>query len=309
MITIGLIGGTGQLGLCLQDVARTLDDVCIVHFDRDQVNLVFSESENAVAEIAKTHACNVMINAAAYTQVDLAENDMMTAFKTNWHGPALLAKICAEQRIPLIQISTDYVFDGLKKKPYVESDAPNPLSIYGLSKLAGEMAVSALQPHSLIVRTAWMFSPYRKNFLKTMVGMGQKQDELRIVSDQTGTPTYAYDLADALIVAAREIIKPGFQDWGVFHYAGDEPTTWFQYAQEIFKVSRDFGFKVPKKVAPIAASEYPLPATRPAYSALLSQKFTAVFDVPPSRWRSGVRETVKQIQQGEASSWREKASS
>lgn len=299
MITIGLIGDAGQLGLCLQDVAYNMKDVRFVYYDRNQTDFLLANAGTVIYQITKQEECDVIINVSGYTNVDLAEKDVDLAFKVNWHAPAMLALICTQIGIPLIHVSTDYVFDGRKNGSYVETDKTNPLSVYGLSKLAGELAVASVQPKSLIIRTSWMFSGYRRNFLKTMLQLGQKQDAINVVANEHGTPTYAPDLARAVLVAARSAVDPAFKDWGIFHYGGNRSVTRYAYAQEIFRSAKNEGFKTPQSVVPIGSDEFPLPAVRPENSSLSSNKFESVFDVPPSDWVAGIQETLQQLKKGE----------
>ena len=211
-----------------------------------------------------------MVNAAAYTAVDAAENDAAAAYRANRDGPAELARLCAAAGIPLIHVSTDYVFDGDKPSPYVETDPVAPHGVYGASKLAGEQAVLASGAHAIILRTAWVYAATGRNFVRTMLALAQTRDPLSVVADQHGCPTAAADLAAAILAIADRIEADGWDDAlsGVFHAAGSGETTWHGLALAVFEDAARHGAKIPTTVAAIATAEYPTPARRPANSRL-----------------------------------------
>jgi dTDP-4-dehydrorhamnose reductase len=234
----------------------------------------------------------LVVNAAAYTAVDAAESDQEAAYRANRDGPAVLAQLCAGANVPLIHISTDYVFDGTKGAPYTESDPVSPAGVYGASKLAGEQAVLASGAQVIILRTSWVHYHAGKNFVRTMLAAGKTRDRLTVVADQKGCPTAAADLADAILaVAAR--VQCGWQDGysGVFHAAGGGETTWFGLACAVFEEAARHGWKVPE-VMPIATADWPTPAKRPADSRLDCGRLERVFGVRLPHWREGLRRTT-----------------
>lgn len=239
----------------------------------------------------------LVVNAAAYTAVDAAETDPAAAFRANRDGPAELARLCAEAGIPLIHVSTDYVYSGDKPTPYVETDPVAPLGVYGASKLAGETAVLASGAHAIILRTAWVYAASGRNFVRTMLNLGQTRDVLRVVADQHGSPTAATDLAAAVLTIAASLETDGWRDEfaGVFHASGSGETTWHGLAQAVFEEAARHGAKVPGSVQPIATAEYPTPARRPANSRLDCARLEASFGIRLPRWRDSVARTIAQI--------------
>ena len=239
----------------------------------------------------------LVVNAAAYTAVDAAETDQDAAYRANRDGPAALAALCAGAGVPLIHVSTDYVYDGSKPAPYVETDPIAPQSVYGASKAAGEAAVLASGAHAIILRTAWVYAASGRNFVRTMLNLAKTRDELRVVADQRGNPTSAADLAAAILAIAARIEAEGWRDsfGGVFHAAGTGDTTWHGLAMAVFAESARHGAKVPSSVAAITTADYPTPARRPANSRLNCDRLAAVFGVRLPAWRDSVARTVDQI--------------
>jgi dTDP-4-dehydrorhamnose reductase len=235
-----------------------------------------------------------VVNCAAWTAVDAAEDDEAGAFRANALGPALLARLCAEAGIPLIQISTDYVYDGLKGAPYVESDQPNPLSAYGRTKLAGEWAALAGNPMTSVLRTAWLFSPLGKNFVRTMLAVGATRPELRVVADQHGHPTAAPDLADAIAALLARVRSTGWHPAyrGVFHAAAQQGTNWHGFAEAIFAGAASHGGPCPR-VIPIATHEYPVKATRPADGRMDGNRLAETFGVQLPHWQQGLERVLR----------------
>jgi len=240
-----------------------------------------------------------VVNCAAWTAVDAAEEDEAGAFRANALGPALIGRLCAEAGIPLIQISTDYVYDGLKGQPYVETDLPNPLSAYGRTKLAGEWAALAANPMTAVLRTAWVFSPVGKNFVRTMLAVGATRPELRVVADQHGHPTAAPDLADAIAGVLSRVRETGWQPKyrGVFHAAASTDTNWHAFAEAIFAAARPYGGPQPR-VTPIATHEYPVKATRPADGRMHGGKLAATFGVTLPAWQQGLDRVMRVLMAG-----------
>ncbi len=220
---------------------------------------------------------SIIVNAAAYTAVDEAEDVPELAFAINDASAGAVAQAASEVGVPIIQISTDYVYDGTKNGAYFESDIPNPQCIYGASKLAGERAVAAANPHHLILRTAWVYSPFGKNFVKTMQHLAETRDEISVVADQFGCPTSAFYIADGILAAARRIMtKPATVPWGTYHLAGTDTTHWAAFAEEIFRQSAARGGPF-ATVKHITTAEYPTKAKRPANSVLDCTRFAEVF--------------------------------
>jgi dTDP-4-dehydrorhamnose reductase len=238
----------------------------------------------------------IVINAAAYTAVDKAEQDASTAIAVNSYGASLLATLCAERAIPVVHLSTDYVYDGSKAAPYVETDPVAPLGVYGQSKLDGERAVIAANPQHIVLRTAWVYSPFGHNFLKTMLRLAETRPELGVVADQVGNPTYAPHLAGAIldIVAALEQRPDTERRWGLYHAAGSGEASWHQFACEIFARDQEYGGKQPL-VKPITTADYPTPARRPANSRLDCHKLLQAFGVRLPAWQDGVRECLARL--------------
>jgi dTDP-4-dehydrorhamnose reductase len=228
--------------------------------------------------------------------VDAAEDDEGGAFRANALGPALLADLCARARIPLIQISTDYVHDGLKGAPYLESDAPNPLSAYGRTKLAGEWAALAGNPMTTVLRTAWVFSPIGRNFVRTMLTAGAARPELRVVADQHGHPTAAPDLADAIAAILVRVRESGWREAyrGVFHAVAEGHTNWHAFAEAIFAAAHPDGGPSPV-VHAIATADYPTKARRPVDGRLDTTKLRATFGVALPPWQDGLARVIRAL--------------
>ncbi len=238
----------------------------------------------------------LVINAAAYTAVDQAEQEPALAFAVNADGPAHLARWCAQNQAALIHISTDYVFDGLKPTPYVESDDVGPLNVYGRSKLAGEVAVRQNLESHLIFRTSWVFSAHGKNFVKTMRRLGRERDELRVIADQHGRPTSAADLAGALWRIARErLLGPDSVSWGTYHLANAGPTTWHGFAQAVVALDSENTARRPLVTA-IPAADYPTTATRPMNSVLDTTRFETTFGFALRPFQLALREVIDDLQ-------------
>ena len=284
-----VFGSGGQLGQELIELART-SDVSLTGLTRAQADVADpAQVERAIAEIRPS----VVLNASAYTKVDRAETDEEAAFQANATGPETLAKACAAAGLPLIHVSTDYVFDGSKNGAYRESDPVAPLGIYGRSKLAGEDAIRRYLPQHVIVRTSWVYGIYGANFLKTILRLAGERDELRIVADQSGCPTSTADLAQALLAAAQALGE-GRAVSGTYHFAGTGVTTWHGFASRIVEAQRPFTGRFPS-VVPIGTEDYPTPAQRPANSELDSDLFGRTFGYTARPWQSAVDATVTQL--------------
>jgi dTDP-4-dehydrorhamnose reductase len=237
----------------------------------------------------------VVINAAAYTNVERAEAEPDAAYRVNREGPKVLAEVSAARGVPLIHVSTDFVFDGRNAGPYSEHHKVGPLCVYGLSKESGETAVRNLQPRHIIVRTGWVYGRFGRNFLKTIVDLSAKRDQLSIVADQVGTPTAADDLAQALMAAANRA-SDGDVQWGTYHFGGSAPGSWYDLAKGIICAQREVTGRGPI-VSPISADEYPSLVRRPRNSQLNSDRFATHFGVRAGAWQQRVPEIVKSIVQ------------
>jgi len=231
---------------------------------------------------------DIVINASAYTAVDMAEDDEEMADLINHRAVAKLANVCKALNTWLIHVSTDYVFDGTATKPYSENDKTNPQGIYGESKLNGELAIKRSGCNHIIIRTAWVFSEYGNNFLKTMLRLGADRDELSVVGDQIGCPTYAQDIAKAIITMLPSLsLKSSGAD--TFHYCGDNACSWYEFAQAIFLQADIYGLKTPNRIHNIDTAGYPTRAIRPAYSVLECEKIYKSFEINASNWRQGIK--------------------
>jgi len=235
----------------------------------------------------------LVLNASAYTAVDRAETERERAYAVNAAGPKALAQWCTQHGAALVHVSTDYVFDGSKRGPYLETDATAPLGAYGESKLAGEEAVRSVCPQHVILRTSWVFSAHGQNFLKTMLRLAAEREELRVVADQHGRPTAASDLADAMLLVADRI-RAGTPSFGVYHFADSGETTWHGFAQAIVDEQAPVTGKKPR-VTPIATHEYPTPARRPANSVLATSAFEHAYGTVPRPWIDGLREAIGEL--------------
>jgi len=237
---------------------------------------------------------SVVVNAAAYTAVDRAESESAAAFAINRDGPEALAQWCAAHGVPLVHVSTDYVFDGAKPAPYVEDDPVRPINVYGASKAAGEEAIRSSCETHLIVRTAWVYSAHGRNFLRTMIRLAAEHDEVRVVDDQIGSPTSATELARSLI-SMITVMRDGEHDvWGTYHVCSAGETSWYGFASAIFSAAVSHGCPTPKLV-PIETSDYPTPAARPANSRLDCAKARRVFGIDPAPWEVRCREVVQEL--------------
>jgi dTDP-4-dehydrorhamnose reductase len=286
-----IVGVNGQLGSELVRQARQYN-AAIQTPTRAQMDITTISQPKDV--ITKFHPA-VVINAAAYTDVDGAETDTEVAFTTNTSGPANLARCCCEHKIPLIHISTDFVFDGQKREPYLEDDSIGPLGIYGLSKAEGEEKIRSTLAEHLIVRTSWLYGVYGHNFVKTILKLGQQKNVLRVVNDQYGSPTSAADLAAAVLHIASGLPKRTAIPWGTYHYSGKGITTWHEFAENILAMAKPYAPIRTTRVQPITTDEYPTKAKRPAFSALDCRRIAKRFGIHPKPWPQSLKATIKRI--------------
>jgi dTDP-4-dehydrorhamnose reductase len=261
--------------------------------DRNAVDIT---KPTAVSAVIARERPDLVINLAAYTAVDRAETEPEAAWAVNCAGVAHIAAVCGENVTPLVQLSTDYVFDGRQSEPYCEGDAVNPLNVYGRSKEAAERAVRAAAPCHIILRTAWVYGAYGTNFVKTMLRLGAERPVLRVVADQRGCPTAAADIAAALIAIGRQIERGG-TEWGTFHFAAGGSISWHGFAEEIVGLARTFGAwpsRSGPRVEPITTDQYPTAAQRPMNSVLDCRKIAALGISPPP-WRSSLPAVVREL--------------
>jgi dTDP-4-dehydrorhamnose reductase len=272
-----VIGGQGQVARSLREVAARDSDIVFGCAQRPDVDLLRPASiGQALAEFRP----DIVVNPAAYTAVDRAESEPDQAFALNRDGARVVAAEAAERGSPVIHLSTDYVFDGMKDAPYVESDPVNPRSVYGQSKREGELAVAAANPRHIVLRTSWVYAPFGTNFVRTILRLAAERDTLRVVDDQIGCPTYAPDIAAATIAIAKKVFAQGWNPEyaGVTHLAGPDALTWYKFASDIVRGAASRGGRsVP--ISPILTSDYPTPAARPANSRLSTARLASVFDV------------------------------
>jgi dTDP-4-dehydrorhamnose reductase len=283
-----IIGSNGQLGweLCKKGKEQGFDILALDLPEFDITDPYSAEKAVSQSEVS------LVINAAAYTAVDKAESEPETAFAVNRDGPAHLSACCAKVEIPLIHISTDYVFNGNKKDPYLETDPVSPLGVYGKSKAEGEVKVREHLPEHIIFRTAWLYGIHGQNFVKTMLRLGRVNEVVKVVADQYGCPTYAADLAEAVLTVANQIDKRKNISWGTYHYCGKGATSWHGFAKNIFDLARQFDSLTVKKVAPISTAEYPTPAKRPAKSVLDCAFITEQFGINPKPWQESLSDMI-----------------
>lgn len=286
-----LTGANGQLGLCFQDCIS--DFIELTALSSKELDIT---CKAAVQKVVNTFKPNVIVNCAAYTAVDKAESEPELAHAVNCKGPENLAYAAAMLDIPLIHVSTDYVFDGNATEPYVPTDATSPQGVYGQTKLAGEQAIKAIISKHIVIRTAWVFSEYGNNFVKTMLRLASERDELGIVADQHGCPTYAGDLA-ALIVAIVSRIKSGdFSDYGLYHFCGDKAVSWFEFAESIFAVKSKLNadFSIPK-LNKLTTEQFPTPAKRPKYSVMQDNRLSLLNLPNASHWQDSLKTVIKKL--------------
>ncbi len=288
---IVLIGSKGQLGQELQPILETLGKRELISFDRATFDI---SQPNDIAKKLQETKPSLIINAAAYTAVDKAESESELAYQINGIAPSIMAQEADKLGAFLIHYSTDYVFDGKQGYPYQETDQTSPQSVYGESKLKGEVAIQANCDNYIIIRTAWVYGSCGKsNFVKTMLRLGKERKEIRVVTDQIGSPTWTKDLAETTvqILSQKETIQPG-----IYHYTNSGVASWYDFAVAIFAEAKQLGFPLQvERVIPITTAEYPTPAKRPNYSVLSCQKVTKVLGNYPPHWRESLREMLQDL--------------
>jgi len=292
-------GKNGQLGRSIQKIVNTGTKIDnnqspndFIFVGREELDL---SSESSISHYFDNNdRFDVIINCAAYTAVDKAEEEQELANQVNHLAVKQLTKIAKDQKAKLIHISTDYVFDGESNKPYLETDTPNPINAYSRTKLAGEKALQTVMPmNALVIRASWLYSEYSNNFVSTMLRLGRERDELSVVNDQMGSPTYAADLADAIL----EIIKhKKFRDLAqttqIYNYSNEGEISWYEFAKEIFKIE-----KIECEVNPVTSQQYPTPAKRPRNTLMNKDKIVKVFNIKISNWKSSLNTCMAILKQ------------
>ena len=291
MAPILLTGANGQVGEELKQTLAPIGEVFAV--DRTTWDMADPDS---IRQIVSEVQPSVIVNAAAYTAVDKAESELELAMLVNGKAAQVLAEAAEQTGAGLIHISTDYVFDGKSSSPYLETDATNPLGAYGKSKLAGEEAVRVACKKHMIIRTAWVYGVQGKgNFVKTMLRVGAQREELRVVTDQIGSPTWAKDLAIAIAQLTPQLT---LETAGTYHYTNSGVCSWYDFAIAIFEEAKELGFSLQvQRVVPITTEEYPTPATRPAFSVLSLKKTSALLGDHPPYWRQSLRKMLAELKQ------------
>ena len=286
MNNILVTGGNGQLGSELKEIAPNYQDYNFLFTDVKDLDIT---NHITVAAFVEKNNITVIINCAAYTAVDIAEQQKDVANAINHLAVANFAQIAKDKNIKLIHISTDYVFDGTNHKPYVETDLPNPQSVYGQTKLDGELVMQKINPaNSIIIRTSWVYSKFGNNFVKTMLRLAETRDEISVVVDQIGTPTNAADLADTILTILPKISNKTVE---VFHYSNEGVCSWYDFAKAIFEIK-----EISIKVNSIESSQYPTPAKRPFYSVLNKNKIKKKYKMEVPFWRDALKECLNKIE-------------
>lgn len=282
-MNILVTGCNGQLGNELQLLEKDYPQYTFFNTDVKELDITDTDAINAFVD---SNEIDGIINCAAYTAVDKAETDKKLCTALNTEAPAYLAAAVEQRGGWLIQVSTDYVFNGTKHTPYVETDTPCPDSVYGSTKLAGELGVSKFCKKTMIIRTAWLYSTFGNNFVKTMIRLGREREELGVIFDQIGTPTYAHDLAVAIMTAVDKGVVPG-----VYHFSNEGVCSWYDFTKAIHRLAdiKDC------KVKPLHTSEYPTPATRPAYSVLDKTKIKQVYGIDIPHWEESLEVCIKKL--------------
>ena len=283
-----LIGAKGQVGQELQVTLPYLGEV--ISIGREELDLTNSEK---ISQLIREIHPDYLVNASAYTAVDKAETEPDLAYSINSIAPKIMAESAEKIKAKFLHISTDYVFDGRKNTPYLETDLTNPLGVYGQSKLRGEEEIKTVNSQAIILRTAWVYGSYGKsNFVKTMLRLGKEREELKVVVDQVGSPTWAKDIATAITHLLINVDNPP----GIYNFTNSGVASWFDLTKAIFEEAKISGIPLKiQRVIPITTAEYPTPAVRPAYSVLSSQKISQQLDYIPPYWRDSLKAMLNQL--------------
>jgi len=289
-MNILVTGAKGQVGCELQYLAAQYPQFQFTFVDIDDLDIT---NQDAVNQFFDKQSFNYCINCAAYTAVDKAESNAAIAEAVNVTGPKYLAEACLKHKAKLIQISTDYVYHNKQNTPFKETDTTNPQSVYAVTKLAGDTVVQEMLSTSIVIRTSWVYSSFGHNFVKTMMRLGKEREELRVIFDQIGTPTYARDLADAILTiidkVEKELISTAALS-GIYHYSNEGVTSWYDFAKAIFEES-----KINIKLLPINTEGYPTPAERPSYSVMDKSKIKETFKIEIPYWKDSLRKCLEKI--------------
>ena len=283
MINVLVTGANSQLANCIKDVESLFPTLNIIYTNSIELNVCETNQVNDFFKNNRIHYC---VNCSAYTAVDKAEEEKDKAFNVNATGPKNLALACRTNNTELIHISTDFVFDGEGDRPYTEDNQVNPINVYGKSKLEGEKEITQILTKYFIIRTSWLYSEHGNNFLKTMLRLSSEKQELNVVSDQSGTPTYAKDLAKVIL----EIISSGNTNYGIYHYSNEGVATWYEFAKAIFNLSN-----IKIKISPIKAINYLTPASRPSYSVLDKTKIKQNMKLEIPQWEESLQKALNNL--------------
>lgn len=279
-MNILITGCNGQLGNEMQLLQAKYAQHTWFNTDVNELDIT---DKDAIKRFVEANDIDGVVNCAAYTAVDKAESDPLLAKKINADAPAFLAEAVGMRGGWIVQVSTDYVFDGTKHTPYVETDSTCPNSVYGQTKLEGEQAVTKLCPNAMIIRTAWLYSEFGNNFVKTMIRLGKEREQLGVIFDQVGTPTYAHDLASVIMTAIDKGIKPG-----IYHFSNEGVTSWYDFTKSIHRIA---GINT-CHVMPLHTAEYPTPASRPAYSVLDKTKIKEAYSINIPHWEESLAKCI-----------------
>jgi len=291
-VRLVVTGREGQVSRSLAERASG-SDIDVVLLGRPELDL--AGDSVSIVEAAEAARPDVIVSAAAYTQVDKAESERELAFAVNEAGARAIAQAASRLGVPLVHLSTDYVFDGSKASSYVEEDPTGPTGVYGASKLAGEQAVLSEHLNSVVLRTAWVYSPFGSNFVKTMLRLAGDRDEIGVVADQRGNPTSALDIADGILGVARNLLTSGHPDFrGLFHMTASGEASWAEFAEAIFAASLEAGGPA-ARVRPIQTADYPTAARRPANSRLDSGKLERIHGVRLPDWHPSLNKVVSRL--------------
>lgn len=287
MKNILITGANGQLGQAIKKVAAGFPAFNFVYTDFSELDITDPASIAAVFSAQEIHAC---VNCAAYTAVDKAESEEEKAFRLNFEAALHLAEACQQNNAQLIHISTDYVFDGKHNRPYTETDEANPDSIYGSSKLRGEASALGTDPNTIVIRTSWLYSEFGVNFVKRMKELMAEKENLNVVFDQVGTPTYAPDLAQTILTVLAKVWETPANYGGVYHYSNEGVISWYDFAVAIKELTGS-----PCNVQPITSDKYPTPARRPAYSVFNKEKIKETFGLQIPYWKESLQVCLKSL--------------
>jgi len=286
-----IIGSKGQLGHDLMQQSRVRRWEAA---GADLPECDITSAESLKSTLQQTGGVDAVVNASAYTAVDAAESDEATAFAVNRDGVGTLAGVCRDNGIPLVHVSTDYVFDGIQTRPYEPTDCVNPTGVYGRSKAEGEAMIREQLNEHIIVRTSWLFGLHGANFVKTMIRLGKERESLRIVDDQVGCPTYAGDLAGALLDATDQAVSRK-EGWGTYHFCNEVAVTWYAFARRILSLARAYEPLRVSEILPVLTSGYPTPAPRPPYSVLDCTSFEKRFGTRRRPWEEALKEMLSAL--------------